>query len=354
MNESVIQKSEINWINALKAICIIFIYVHHCEFYCEHDLGVVRSFYKPFFTNAFFFVSGYLLFSKQLSNDIIRLNSRDWMVNWGGRFLKNVLFKIVIPTMLFTAITFVPKLMLRGGNATYIDGIKAVFLGESYWFTCALVVSEILLFFLLLVRVKSIWSYLLFGAFTLLVSLALNHYGVRFFNNDSAPWYYKSGFVATFFLSLGGLYWKYEKMIDVFFKGRRKVFLLVLLAFYLFVSLSFSEGVNCIITNGTINAIGLVMMLISTYLLISVCKKIPQNEHLTYVGRHSIGFYFFCGAIPNILALVLFKMGLSPSISTTLLCSLFAIIVAYPVVYVVNRFVPFIFDFRLIGKFSKK
>ena len=116
MNKQILAKSEINWINALKAICIIFIYVHHCEFYCEYDLGVFRSFYKPFFTNAFFFVSGYLLFRKQLSADIVKLSVKEWMPTWGGQFLNNVLFKLIIPTMLFTALTFLPKLMLRGGE----------------------------------------------------------------------------------------------------------------------------------------------------------------------------------------------------------------------------------------------
>lgn len=350
MNKQTLANREIGWINALKAICIIFIYVHHCEFYCEYDLGVFRSFYKPFFTNAFFFISGYLVFRKQLSADVIKLCMREWMPTWGGQFLSNVLFKLIIPTMLFTALTFLPKMMLRGGDLSWFDGVKAIFLGESYWFTCALVVSEIMIFFLLLVRTKSIWLYLLFGIITISISLALNNLGVRFFSDDSAPWYYKSGLVATFFLALGGLYWKYEDKIDSIFNGWRKFYLISLLVVYLFVTLCYGDYVNCIITNGTINLLGLLMMIIATYLLIYICKRVPDNKYITYVGRHSIGFYFFCGAIPNILAIVLFKLGLSPSVATTLISSAITILIAYPIVYLVNRFVPFLFDIRLIGK----
>lgn len=350
MNDSKTKKVEISWINALKAICIVFIYVHHSEFYCAHNLGVVRALYKPFFTNAFFFVSGYLLFRKQLSNTVSELNRHDWMSNYGGAFLKNVLFKLVIPTMLFTAITFAPKLLLRGGEVTWVDGIKTVILGEAYWFTCALVVSEIVLFFVLLTRAKTIWPYLITGVITLLISIALNHFGVRFFDNDSAPWYYKSGLVATLFLALGGLYWKYEDIIDHFFKEWRRIFIVVLLAFYLVIMLYFSDCVKCIITNGTINGLGIVMMLVSTWILVFICKHIPEIRLITYVGRHSIGFYFFCGAIPNILAMLLSRFGLASSITTTLICSLLSIVFACPIVYLVNRYFPFVFDFRLIRK----
>lgn len=84
MNDNNGKKQEIHWVNALKALCIIFIYVFHCEFYCKFELGAVRLLYLPFFTNAFFFVSGYLLFRKQLSSEIIKLDASSWMSSWGG------------------------------------------------------------------------------------------------------------------------------------------------------------------------------------------------------------------------------------------------------------------------------
>ena len=350
MNDSITKKQEIIWINALKAICIIFIYVHHCEFYCDYQLSTIRPLYMPFFTNAFFFVSGYLLFRKQLAPNVISQNISNWMSSWGGHFLKNVLFKLVIPTMLFTAITFLPKMVLRGGDSSWVDCVEATILGKSYWFTCALVVSELLIFILLLSRAKSILIYLGAGVVAVVISLLLNYKDVMFFGNASTPWYYKSGFVATLFLSLGGLYWKYEDNVDSIFKGWRKVMLIILLSIFIIVALFFNKHVDCIVTNGTINLLGLLLMMISTYLLIYLCKLIPENRFVWYVGRHSIGFYFFCGAIPNILALMLFRLGLVPAPTTTLICTLASIIIACPVVYLINRFLPFLFDLRIICK----
>ena len=57
----------INWINAVKAICVILVFLRHCENYYGFHLGRPDSLYLTVYVNAFFFVSGYLLFWKQLS-----------------------------------------------------------------------------------------------------------------------------------------------------------------------------------------------------------------------------------------------------------------------------------------------
>ena len=57
----------INWINVVKALCIIFVFLRHCGNYYGAHLGWFDGVYLPFYVNAFFFVSGYLLFWKQLS-----------------------------------------------------------------------------------------------------------------------------------------------------------------------------------------------------------------------------------------------------------------------------------------------
>ena len=72
----------INWINAVKALCIIFVFLEHSKNYYGGDISVLNPFYLPFYVNAFFFVSGYLLFWKQLSAPKI-LETRREYVNRG-------------------------------------------------------------------------------------------------------------------------------------------------------------------------------------------------------------------------------------------------------------------------------
>ena len=73
----------INWINAVKALCIILVFLRHSENYYGVHLGWVDGLYLTIYVNAFFFVSGYLLFWKQLSEPRI-LEDRKRYISWGG------------------------------------------------------------------------------------------------------------------------------------------------------------------------------------------------------------------------------------------------------------------------------
>lgn len=64
-------KTIINWIDATKAISIMAVFFVHSQLYYGCWLDKVNDFIHPFYVNSFFFVSGYLLFRKQLSSPII-------------------------------------------------------------------------------------------------------------------------------------------------------------------------------------------------------------------------------------------------------------------------------------------
>ena len=64
-------KKNIIWINTAKALCMLFVFLYHAEWYLDFRLLKVDGFYHPFYINCFFFLSGYLLFRKQLSQPVI-------------------------------------------------------------------------------------------------------------------------------------------------------------------------------------------------------------------------------------------------------------------------------------------
>ena len=74
----------INWINAVKAVCIIFVFFAHLQSYYQLSFPTVNAFFSPFYVNAFFFVSGYLLFWKQLSSPRIDEDRKAYMLTGGG------------------------------------------------------------------------------------------------------------------------------------------------------------------------------------------------------------------------------------------------------------------------------
>ncbi|MCS2587145.1 acyltransferase family protein [Bacteroides fragilis] len=62
------EKKELNWINVAKAISIITVLFVHTENYYGLELGEINQFLCGFYVNAFFLISGYLLFRKHLIN----------------------------------------------------------------------------------------------------------------------------------------------------------------------------------------------------------------------------------------------------------------------------------------------
>ena len=52
-NQNIIRK-EIKWINTLKVLCMLIIYLNHSEIYCGTTIGLLRNLYLPLFVPAFF------------------------------------------------------------------------------------------------------------------------------------------------------------------------------------------------------------------------------------------------------------------------------------------------------------
>ena len=94
---------DINWINAVRGLCIIMVYMVHCEAYYGVWIGWANVFIHPVYVNAFFFVSGYLMFRKQLSQPAIdeTLNHYVAIGGTGRATLNNIIFRLWLPALLF-------------------------------------------------------------------------------------------------------------------------------------------------------------------------------------------------------------------------------------------------------------
>ena len=101
--------------------------------------------------------------------------------------------------------------------------------------------------------------------------------------------------------------------------------------------------------NSPISTGSAVLSLIGIIIIVSICKKIPIIKFFEYWGRNTIGLYFMCGAIPNTMAIILGKI-MPVGVPMLILCWLLSFIVALVVVYLLNRFVPFVFDLRKLKR----
>ena len=114
------RKKDINWINAVKAICMISVYFVHSQLYYGLWMGKLNNLIHPFYVNAFFFISGYLLFGKQLSSSIVNLNLNAYIDRGGAgrKLLSNIFFRVIVPSILFSILEFLHYCPLKIANSS--------------------------------------------------------------------------------------------------------------------------------------------------------------------------------------------------------------------------------------------
>ncbi len=337
---------EITWINWVKCFCILFIYINHSEIYC-HSYLPYRTVYLTFFVNSFFIVSGYLFFKSYVLSSTDNLQTPP-DADKKKHFLGNIVFKLVIPSILFSAVNFFPKKILRGEDIFIGDLMRDTVCGGSMWFTNALAIAEILLFLPLLGNIKKV-SYLFIYSSLLALSAYLIYQSNTIFAESPIPMFYKSGMCATLLLSLGGVYLCYEKQANRLFENSRNWLIVLIFSGYTYCCTNFFKFYSGALDVEPLNFVGILLITVSTLLIITACKRLPSVNCINFWGRRTIGLYFFCGALPNLSAIILFHFHI-PSAIRVLLCTCISLILALLVVYILNRLVPWVYDLRLMKR----
>lgn len=341
----------INWINAAKAICILAVFYVHCEIYYGMSFKPLSAILHPFYVNAFFFVSGYLMFWKQLSSPRID-ESRSLYARTSGRtMLGNIFWRIVVPSVLFALIEFFPKKIIRGEAIAVRPLLFETVGGTTYWFTSALVVAQLIFLLLFLTRNRNMWFYFLAAVVLTSVGGLLAAKGVNIVRGSSSfPWQYKQGLISMVYIAAGGLYWKYEEAVHRLFSCR---WVLAAVAVVMCVlSIIFNDYLysGYMVSLCKVHPIGVLFGICASAVLVELCKLLPEIAPLTFIGRNSIGFYFMSGALPICFSLIAGK--LLPVHSPAVMLAIWAacVAVAYVVMLALMRFIPWIFDFRKLKK----
>ncbi len=331
-----------HWIDTLKAICIICVYIAHCEsFYCP-SYNIAQLIVTPFYVNAFFFINGYLIVRKYFKNNqIVNYSFKEYKKN-----ILNILFRLAIPTIIFSAIIYIPK---NNFNFDLQNFSAVVFGGVSLWFTSALCISQFVIHTLFLSKQKNIWLYVLI---TFTIFLLTNIFGdvrskpaIEFF-----PWYWQTGMIYTFLMLLGGLYYKYESKINHII-NKPLAFIIAFLALTTVMIFAWNgTQMNCLGLSGKSNILGFTTIILSILLLIFVAKRIDSNKMTDFIGRQSIVFYFLSGAVPSTIlkCIEMFQLEKSYMILTAYI--LLSLTISYVTAYIITKHLPFLVDIRTILK----
>ena len=333
---------DINWINAVRALCIIMVYMVHCEAYYGLWLGWANVFIHPVYVNAFFFVSGYLMFRKQLSQPAIDETLNHYVATWGtGRAtLNNIIFRLWLPALLFSIVTFMPKVLLKGGATGIGEFLFDTLGGGTYWFISALLLCQMFTLILLITRQRSLWFYV---AILVLMTIA----GTMVLPYDgSIPNYYAFQLapLCMGFMALGALYWRYEQLFNRLLGWPT---LLVALSYVVFFILLRHEA-KVLISMQMFNLTGFLGSCLGSLLLVSLCKQLPRLRYLTFVGHNSLVFYLLSGAVPVVTNVLFKRIFPIPGVVDMTVYIMLSLALATTITYVIQRWLPFLTDLRQI------
>lgn len=335
-------KQQINWINTARTLCIIAIYLRHSEIYYEltEDTSLLSDLFTPFRVVVFFFISGFLFFRKRLQTSPLSDSKKRDSKEYTGA-LKHLMFRLAIPTILFATLIYIPKCLFHGNELHFSQYLHDVIGGTSYWFTSALTVAQVILLTFIFISRTHILRYLAASVVLLAVGMFLGET-----NYTPFPWHWQSALVATFFLCLGGTYLRYEEKIDKWLKPYG--FIIISVAY---LCLIYSDiEIATMIAPVKLNAIGMMTILMGLTFIIGISKCLPALKGLSYIGRHTITFYFLSGVMPALFSSIMHHLydGILPYAYIIVATS--SLGASYIATYVINTRLAFLLDMRRLRK----
>lgn len=265
----------------------------------------------------------------------------------GKSLILNVLYKIYVPTVLIWGLRYV-AMAIAGGSFSLARFAEIVIGGDAAWFTIALAGAELIVALILLFRIRRKWAYLLIAGFLWVASEYIRSQGVVVRGPEYFPWYYKSAMEAVLFMVFGGLYSQVECQTEKL--SGTVVFPLIISVSYIVVALLHIVNPRTALDWQGLNLYGLALSLLGIIAMIGISKQFNSVGIINWIGRHTIGLYFFSAIILKGVCPAVKHYIAEQNYWLTIACALISFAIGIGVVYVLNRWFPFIFDLRLLRR----
>lgn len=327
--------NNIKWVNTGRALSMIGIYIAHCNFYYLNLESNAMLFSNLFRVPFFYFISGFLFF-----RSLEKYTHKE-------KFEK-IIYKLIWPAIFFPALIWIPKMIAHENEMSFLIFLKDIFGGISTWFISSIIVGQLLLLCLTLF-IKNIY-FILIITFCLFVGA----FYLTEIDPTPFPWYYKSGLIASLFLTMGGVFYKnYDKL-----KKHISIYLLIVSgAISIFMHFyTLKEGIYNNIMQAQYENIplGLFNNIIGIIFMIQLCHYLPSIKWLEYIGKNSIIFYFFVGGVPLVLGYLTKTFIPFDGYTMTLLVTILSIVIVFPISYIINNYFSWSLDFsKIINKMRK-
>ncbi len=253
---------------------------------------------------AFFFLSGYLFYRPQGFNVRHKLMS--------------VFRSLVMPYFIFVTLLALPKAFLHGNAVVVSTMAWRIVSGQESWFISALAVCELVFSLILWLTKEKMPGLMVFLVVAMTLNIVVGS-GNMLLVTDY--WHINEASISFIFIIFGYLCHRYCRLLSFHLrKGKYAIavsmFIVALLCMkcYTYGHLEHSVAVNVLVwPRGSLLSVSLSVMLL--FILFS---RIPQGQMhndnvavnaLSWVGRHSLVYYFFSSGIPTALTIALARAG---------------------------------------------
>ena len=294
------------WIDLLRGFCMLMIIFDHTEICFTGKNIIPYELYVPDVLMTFFFLSGYLFYRPQGFDIRHKLTS--------------VFRSLMMPYFIFVTLLAVPKAFLHGNAIVASTMAWEIVSGQESWFIAALVVCEVVFSLILWLTKENIIALIVF----IVAAMALNMIvgsGEILFATDY--WHINEASMALTFVIFGYLCHRYCGLLSLYLKKEKRVVAISMLIvtllcmkWYTYAHLWYSVSVYALVWPHD----SLLSVTLSVMLLFMLFSMVPQERTFTcivavnalsWVGRHSLVYYFFSSGIPTALTVALAKTGYS-------------------------------------------
>ena len=273
--------NRIVWIDLLRGFCMMLILWFHTEMYYAGHTIISYNLYVVNALTTFYFISGYLFYSQKPFS----LRSK----------LVSILRGIVIPYFFFTLLLAFPKALMN--HTPVMDIIINILQGNGSWFVTSLITAEIIFSCVLFVHNKWLIHLLpvaaFAGAWLLTDTEASLHHNY---------WNYHNALIGLVFMYLGYEYHRHEERFQLFHRlSSLSLLLLLLIIIKVYVMM---HDISLLIEPVHVSNYPLFLLDTVCFILLAVglFRRLPAIKWIEWTGRHSLVFYFFCGAVPMVVA----------------------------------------------------
>lgn len=322
------KNNRLPWIDTMRGICMIAILLFHTEVYYAD--GIITP-YQCYVHNAlagFFFISGYLFIGDK-----------------GFSFthkIKSIARSLVLPYFIFTIILGVLKIVFQHADAAEV--FTKIILGQASWFVAALIVAELLMCITMFITRGKTLLLCLFAVLSFAAAFVIgNKYNPSPLFYQQNLWFVNDGILALGIMICGALYHRFEAVFNRFHPiiyTSSLFFLLILIKIMIM-----TGNEDTVIGSVEVSNIPLFLadIAVSTLFLVALCKWLGRVFMVSWTGAHSLVYYFFCGASPTFVALLLNKIGFTYSSYWQMLIALILVYDLCTIIaYIIYRYLPFI------------